>query len=200
MSAAPLPPFDEIYIDLKMNKEVSSQRLSMVITRELKQCQQGFNNAETLYGYLINDIKERKARNDYYLGNDIRAFRYAITALVRYAPSSDKAMYYFNHTLREFQQEALVTCKLEVILMANLLFVLNKYNRMEEALEILKTALEIGVFYAKYPKNRYNDNQGLGGFDDPLHAFEHEAIKIMTHFNLEFNDDKTEVRPSSKKN
>lgn len=64
---------------------------------------------------------------------------------------------------------------------------------MKEALTIIKTALEIGVFQFKVKQQDYYKHQP-DVFNDPLTVFETLSNIVLRYYHLEFNEDKTDVR------
>lgn len=66
---------------------------------------------------------------------------------------------------------------------------------MKEALELLKVALEIGIFQVVIPASYSQQNTR---FNNPLEVFETLSKKVLRYFKMEFNEDKTAVRPAQK--
>ncbi|GAA5796292.1 hypothetical protein HPULCUR_001662 [Helicostylum pulchrum] len=179
-----------------LNQPLQPTTVSKAVSYELRE-KNNFANAEILFGYLIEILDEKKSSNVMYNEFDITAFQRAVSTLVRYAPSPNDSRYYFNLALAEFDKP-LRTSTLELTILNNLVFVHSQHNdTMEDALNIIKTALEIGVF--RFKVTEYYRHQP-SRFNDPLSVFETLSKKVLKYHGLEFNQDKTDVQKHIKKN
>ncbi|GAA5812538.1 hypothetical protein MFLAVUS_005994 [Mucor flavus] len=188
--------FESIEVKKRHNQPLQPTAVSKAVSYELRE-KKNFANAEILFGYLIEILNEKKKSNVTYNELDITAFQRAVSTLVRYAPSPKDSRYYFNLTLAEFDRP-LRTATLELTILNNLVFVHSQHNdTMEDALNIIKSALKIGIFRFKV-KEYYRHQPSR--FNDPLSVFETLSRKVLKHYGLEFNQDKTDVQKYIKKN
>ncbi|KAI9362229.1 hypothetical protein BD770DRAFT_382202 [Pilaira anomala] len=188
----PPPSFEEVEYKRKMGMELRPTIVSKALSNEIKD-KQRFDHAEILFGYLLEILVERKKKYSNYNELDIVALQRAVGTLVRYAPTPDKARHYFHLTLKEIDK-SLITINLELTIIINLIYVYSQHHLMKEALEIVKTAVEIGIYHVKVD-HKYQPDK----FKDPIPVFDTISAKILKHFNMELNEDKTEVRSCTKK-
>ncbi|KAG2207237.1 hypothetical protein INT47_012290 [Mucor saturninus] len=186
----------ELLGQISANQPSHVRFISKVLIREVKK-NGNYQTGEQLFDHLIKTLKEKKVSRPTYVYSEmeISAFQRSIATLVRYAPTAEKARYMFNLTLREYQLP-LRTVALELILLNNLLFVHSQFNEMKDALTIIETALEIGAFQLD-PRNYY-DKYDNAKFSDPLQVFETLSGKVLRHYRLEFNEDKTALKRITK--
>lgn len=188
--------FESIDSKKRHNQPLHPTVVSKAVSYELKD-KKNFANAEILFGYLVEILNEKKKSNVTYNELDITAFQRAVSTLVRYAPSPKDSRYYFNLTLAEFDSP-LRTSTLELTILNNLIFVHSQHNdTMKDALNIIKSALKIGVF--RFKVTEYYRHQP-SRFNDPLSVFETLSTKVLKNYGLEFNQDKTDVQKFIKKN
>lgn len=192
MSILPRPSLEELEYKRKTGIELRPTIVSRAIVNEIKDNQR-FDNAEILFGYLVEILTERKKKYGSFNEYDVVAFQRAAGTLVRYAPTADKARDYFNLTLRDIDK-GLISINLELTIIINLIFVYSQHHLMEAALEIVKTAIEIGIYHVTV-----DDQLQPERFKDPIPVFDTISAKVLKHFNMELNEDKTEVRPCLKK-
>lgn len=155
--------------------------------------------AEELFQYLLQIFKYKTVNkpNYYYSELDVIAIQRSISSLVRYAPTPERARYYFNYALGQLE-EPVLSLTFEITILNNLLYVhtlSTDEDQMKEALEILKASLEVGVFQSEIPASFAQQNTR---FNDPLEVFETLSRKVLRYFKLEFNEEKTALRPAQR--
>lgn len=177
------------------NQPLHPSFISKAIATEVK-VKGNFKNGEILFGYLTNVLNERKGTCHNYQFNqmEVVSFQRAVGTMVRYAPTAEKARYMFNLTLKEFGPP-LRTSALELTLLNNLVYVHTQFKQMKEALGLIEVALEIGIFQFKVQDDDFIHNHK---FSNPQEVFETLSNKVLRYFRLEFNQDKTELRPITK--
>lgn len=181
------------------NLYISPATISSAISKEVK-FNRNYRYGEELFIFLEDNLEEkRESRPDYqFAENEIGAFQKAMATLIRYAPNISKARYYFCLTLEKYVSP-FRSARLEVILLTNLIYVSTtnqQAENMKDALELIQTALDMGVLQVEFPKEE--DASLSNHFGDTLEVFETVARKVLKYYRLEFNSDKTGVQPSTR--
>jgi RIO-like serine/threonine protein kinase len=71
----------------------------------------------------------------------------------------------------------------------------NENGHIYGALEVVKLALEIGIYNVDYPKQVFHNKYE----EHPLQIFERVIKKVLDYFKLEYNQDETDLVPVTRK-
>ncbi|CEP16891.1 hypothetical protein [Parasitella parasitica] len=192
------PPSRELVESKKRKNEfVSLPLLSRAVTQEAK-FSKNFANAEWLFNEIMLDYQacEKNENGRHFTHADEKSFATSMTTMVRYASTPAKAMYYATMFFKVYN-ERIRTPSREVIILTNLIFAHTNHptqENMEVALNVLKLALQIGV-YTIDPCCYQDQRDDNHNFADPVEVFTSISKKVLNYFKMTLSFDKTELVP-----
>lgn len=177
------------------NKTVCMDMYNAAIMKKLKEGGESFSQVEYMFQEL-HSMRDRVQEGSRSYNRDIAAYQKSILNIIRYAPTPAQAQEYatllFRDVFKPFR-----TPRVEVGALANLIYVYGAEGSpesMREALDVIKLAMEIGVFEIN-PED-YSDNTGfITHLRDPVQVFENTCKRILRYHKLAFSADKTKLIP-----
>lgn len=179
------------------NEYVPLPLLFKAITQEAKH-NRNFANAEWLYEEVMADYQSRLQGVRLFTESDEKLYAMIAGTMVRYASTPRKAMHYATLFYRDFNGR-IRTLSREVIILTNLIYAHTNHptpENMQIALEVYKTALELGVY--KHDPAVYLDHSVGQHFSNPIEVFTTVSQRVLKYHNLLLSPDKTELVPSTR--
>lgn len=171
--------------------------ISRALVQEAKTFK-NFQNAEELYTEMETVLMQKRLFDENYVYNsaEVGSYQRAISTLVRYAPTPEKALEYASIFFKD-KDEPFRTASKELVVLTNLIYVYKSKNSeeyMRMALELTKLALAIGVYKidAKHYEDPYSRHNG---FNNTASVFEAVTQRVLYYFKMELNTDKTDLVP-----